>query len=113
MIVPNAVVRPSLGRDLSSNLANVTVNMLQPGTVFGDRASDLDLRIAKILKFNRTRANVAFDIVNVFNSDAILGYNPLLGSISAAGVYTANATWPAPTSVLQARLARISVQFDW
>ena len=113
VIVPNAVVRQSLARDLSSNLANVTVNMLPPGTVFGDRASDLDLRIAKILKFNRTRANVAFDIVNVFNSDAILGYNPLLGSISAAGVYTANATWPAPTSVLQARLARISVQFDW
>jgi hypothetical protein len=113
VIVPNAVVRQSLGRDLSSNLANVTVNMLQPGTVFGDRASNLDLRIAKILRFSRTRANVAFDVVNVFNSDAILTYNPLLGSISAAGVYTPNATWPAPTSILQARLARISVQLDW
>ncbi len=88
VIVPNAVVSQTLGRNLSSNLANVTVNMLQPGTVFGDRANDLDLRIAKLLRFSGTRANVAFDVVNVFNSDAILAYNPLMGSFSASGAYT-------------------------
>jgi hypothetical protein len=113
VVVPNSVVSQSLGRSLSSNLANVTVNMLEPATVFGDRANDLDFRIAKLFRFSGNRANVAFDIVNVFNSDAILTYNPLLGSISATGVYTPNATWPAPTAVLQARLYRLSFQFDF
>jgi hypothetical protein len=113
VIVPTAVVSQTLGRPLSSNLANITVNMLEPATVFGDRANNLDLRLAKIFRFSGTRTNVAFDVVNVFNSDAFLLYNPLMGSISTAGVYTPNATWPAPTQVLQARLYRLSVQFDW
>jgi hypothetical protein len=113
VIVPNAVVTQSLGRSLSPGINSITVNMLQPGTKFGDRANDLDLRIAKLFRFGGTRSNVALDIVNTFNSNANLGYNPLLGTVSAAGVYTPNATWPAPTAVLQARLMRISVQFDW
>src|SRR5262249_1999204 len=33
--VPNAAVAPSLGRDLSGNASNVTVNLLAPGTRFG------------------------------------------------------------------------------
>jgi Carboxypeptidase regulatory-like domain len=113
VIVPSAVVSQTLGRPLASNLANITVNMLEPATVFGDRANDLDLRVAKLFRFSGSRANVAFDVVNVFNSDAFLAYNPLMGSFSAAGVYTPNATWPAPTQVLQARLYRLSVQFDF
>ncbi len=92
----------SLGRPLASAAPTQTINVLPPDTLFGDRANDLDLRIGKIFKFGGNRANVALDLVNVFNSDAILAYNGLL-----------NTTWPTPTSVLQARLARISVQFDW
>jgi Carboxypeptidase regulatory-like domain len=111
--VPTAVASQTLGRPLAANLPNVTVNMLQPGTVFGDRANDLDLRIAKLFRFQNMRANLALDVVNVFNSDAILLYNPLMGAFSATGVYTANATWPAPTQVIQARLYRVSVQFDF
>jgi hypothetical protein len=113
VIMPTAVVGQSLGRPLSSNLQNITVNMLPTGTVFGDRANDLDLRLAKLFRFSRTRANVAFDVVNLLNSDAFLTYNPLMGQFSATGVYTPNATWPAPQSVLQARLYRLSVQFDF
>ena len=82
-------------------------------TLYGDRANDLDLRIGKIIKIGRTRSNFALDIVNVFNSDAVLTYNSLLGTYSASGAFTPNATWPTPTAVLQARLARISVTFDW
>jgi len=99
---PGSPLVQSLGRQLSSAAATQTINVLPPDTLFGDRVNDLDLRIGKILKFSRFRTNVALDVVNVFNSDAVLAYNPLL-----------NATWPTPTSVLQARLARLSVQLDW
>jgi len=97
-----SALQQSLGRPLASGAAFQTVNVLAPDTLFGDRANDFDMRIGKILKFKGMRTNVALDIVNLFNSDAILTYNPLL-----------NATWPTPTGVIQARLARLSVQLDW
>jgi hypothetical protein len=92
----------SLGRGIASGGATQTINVLPPDTLFGDRVNDLDLRIGKIVKFKGTRANVALDIVNALNSDAILTYNALQ-----------SATWPTATGLLQARLYRLSVQFDW
>jgi hypothetical protein len=102
LVVPNAVARQSLGRNLSGNVQNVTVNLLAPNTMFGDRLNQLDVRIAKILRFSKARTNLAVDIVNALNSSAVLTYNN-----------TFNATWPTPATVLTARLARLSVQFDF
>jgi hypothetical protein len=76
--------------------------MLERGTTYGDRVNQVDLRVGKNIRFGRSRANVSLDLVNALNSDAILVYTPLL-----------NATWPTPDTVLKARLARISVGFDW
>jgi hypothetical protein len=81
---------------------NVTVNVIDPNTVFGDRIDQLDLRIGKILRFGRTRTNLNLDIVNALNSNDNLGYSPTFGP-----------TWPAPTSVITARLFRVSAQVDF
>ena len=43
----------------------ITVNLIEPGTFYGDRVNQIDLRFAKILRFGRTRFNVGFDIYNV------------------------------------------------
>ena len=102
LVVPNATARQSLGRNLAGGVQNVTVNLIEPNTMFGDRLNQLDLRIGKILRFARTRTNLAVDIVNALNSSAVLTYNN-----------TFNATWPTPASVLTARVARLSVQFDF
>ena len=101
LIVPSAQIQPSLGRPLSGG-ANVTVNLIEPGTVFGDRINQLDARIGKVIRVGRTRSTFSLDVLNVLNTDDILAYNP-----------TFNATWPTPTTVLSARVLRASVQVDW
>jgi hypothetical protein len=70
--------------------------------MFGDRIDQLDVRIGKLLRIGRTRATVSVDIVNALNSNDNLGYSP-----------TFSATWPAPTSVLTARLFRVSAGLDF
>src|SRR5688572_60958 len=100
--VPSAVVAQTLGRPLSGSAANVAVNVLEPGELYGDRITQVDLRVAKLLRFGRTRANVGIDIYNLTNSNVPLGYTNTFG-----------ATWRNPTSVLDARFAKLSAQIDF
>src|SRR5262249_53513314 len=56
--VPASVVAQSLGRAPAGSVANVTVNLLEPGTRYGDRINQLDFRVAKTLPFGRTRSTI-------------------------------------------------------
>jgi hypothetical protein len=100
--VPSAVAAITLGRPLSGNAANTTVNISQPGKLYGDRINQLDIRLAKILRFGRTRTQVGLDVYNVTNSSAIQTYNQTYG-----------ARYLTPTLVLPARFAKVSAQFDF
>jgi len=104
-VVSNALVQPSLGRPLSNNAPNVTVNLVEPGTLYGDRINEVDVRIAKILRFGRTRTNVGFDLYNITNSAPVLSYNQAFSPTST--------TWLTPTALLQPRFWKFSVQVDF
>jgi len=104
-VVSNALVQPSLGRPLSNNAPNVSVNLIEPGTLYGDRINEVDLRIAKILRFGRTRTNVGFDVYNITNSAPVLSYNQAFSPTTT--------TWLTPTAVLQPRFWKFSVQVDF
>ena len=59
------------GRAFSGGSA--TVNLVEPGTLYGDRLNQVDLRLTKILKVGRQGTiDLDVDIYNAFNSDAIL-----------------------------------------
>jgi hypothetical protein len=85
------------------------VPLLTPGSMYGDRINEIDLSVAKILKFGRTRTRVGIDVYNVMNSSAVLAYN--LG-YAAPGTTGAGA-WLAPQQVLTGRYGKLSVQFDF
>ena len=63
---------------------------------------DVDLRIAKVLRFGGRRAQVGIDIFNAMNSNVAQGYLQTFGT-----------TWLRPTSVMDARFARVSGQIDF
>jgi hypothetical protein len=100
-IATNAVVQPSLGRPLSGNVANVTVNLVRPGTMNGPRNNNFDLRVSKILTFGRTRSTIGLDILNAFNSNTVLTQS------------SAYANWLQPQSIPQPRAARIGVNIEF
>lgn len=98
---PNAVVAPSLGRNLSGNQANATANLVEPGTMYGDRLNQLDLRFAKLLRFGGTRTSLNVDVYNALNASPVLRQNNNFGA------------WQRPLSILLARFVKLTAQFDF
>jgi hypothetical protein len=102
--VPNPVAALSLGRDLSGNASNVTVNLIEPGSLYGDRINQIDLRIAKVFRLPRSRFTVGVDIYNLLNSSAVLTYN---------NSFVPEGTWLRPLTVLTPRLFKVTAALDW
>jgi hypothetical protein len=97
----NALVQPSLGRPLSGGAANVSVGLISPGEMYGDRMTQVDLRIGKAFRFGKARTQLNFDLFNLFNANPVLSVN------------NNYAVWLVPTAILEARLFKISGQFDF
>jgi len=100
-IYTNAEIQPSLGRPLSGGAANTTINLLVPGDVYGDRVNQVDVRLGKIFRFGGRRAQANLDIYNLFNSNPVMQEN------------AAYAVWRTPQRIMDARLFKISGQFDF
>jgi hypothetical protein len=85
------------------------VPLLTPNSMYGDRINELDLSVAKILKFGRTRTRVGIDVYNVGNSSAVLAYNTNYAPPGTTGA----GAWLAPQQVLTPRYGKLTVQFDF
>jgi len=103
-VLTNAQVQPLIGRPLSGS-STMTVDLLPPGSDYGERLNQLDMRVAKLLRFGPIRTAVNLDLYNLFNSSTVLAELP---------TYTlATSTWRVPSTLLTARFAKISVQLDF
>jgi len=105
--VTSAILQAQTGRPLVTGLAFQTVNLLLQGHDFPDRLNSLDMRFGKLLRFGRTRTNLAIDLYNLFNSNTGTAYNQTYDPV------TNGATWLSPTTVLNPRFARFNVTVDF
>ncbi|MEP7305514.1 MAG: carboxypeptidase regulatory-like domain-containing protein [Acidobacteriota bacterium] len=96
-----------LGRNLSSG--NVTVNLIPQGTLYGPRINNIDFRVAKVLRFGRTRTQLGVDIYNITNSDTVLTYNLAYVAPTA----TAPSNWLTPSTIATARYVKVNFQIDF
>ena len=109
MVVPNAAIAPSLGRNLSACgvaavcNANVTVPIIPPGTIFGPRLQQVDLRFSRLFSLvGNARIRGNFDVYNVMNASNVLNMNTNYGP-----------AWQNVTQILSGRLLRLGAQFDF
>jgi hypothetical protein len=101
----NAVVQPSLGRVLSGSVANVPVNLIEPGTLYGERMNLVDLRVSKLLRFGGRKVSLDMDVFNLFNVDTVLLQN---------NAYAPNtSTWNTPQTIVAGRLIKFGGQFEF
>jgi hypothetical protein len=102
----NNDVKGSLGRDLSANAPNVTLNLIAPNAYVGDRRNQLDLRFTKRFTVNRTRIGANFELYNATNSNAVLTEGTTYVSSAVNG-------WRVPTTILTPRFIKLSMQLDF
>ena len=84
--------------------ANVTVNLIQPGTLFGPRRNNFDLRLSKLLRFGPRRLTLSIDGYNLTNSDTVLAYN---------NSFVPGGAWLTPTRIANPRYMKLGAQFDF
>jgi hypothetical protein len=90
---------PGTPRAFSAGTA--TINLLNPGELYGDRINQFDLRFGKVFRFGPRRASVNLDIYNLFNASPVMqeNFNYL--------------SWRTPQRIMDARLFKISGQLDF
>jgi hypothetical protein len=95
-----AVAPPSLGRPFFAGQSQV--NVVEPGTTYGDRLNQVDFRFSKLVNVGTGRIDLNVDLYNAFNSDAILTQQNTYG-----------ATWTNPLSVIQPFFVKFSARWDF
>jgi hypothetical protein len=96
-----AQIALALGRP--STQGAQTINIIPPGTQYGDRFNQLDLRFTKAFKATgNLRFRAMFDLYNLFNANSATFEEPALGP-----------TYLQPQVIMPGRLAKFAFQLDF
>jgi hypothetical protein len=108
-LIPTALAQAGGLVGTFANNVSPTINLVQPGTLYGDRVNELDFKIAKIFRFAGTRLNAGIEIYNALNANATLTYAQTftLTNVSGPGA------WLQPTQVMTPRFFKFTAQFDF
>lgn len=100
--VPLSTISQILGRPAQGTGNSLSINLLKPGEMRGERVNQIDFRVGKRLRYGRMRSNISVDIYNLLNPDTILNQSGTFGT-----------TWLRPTSIMTARTAKFTIQHDF
>ncbi len=102
-VVANAQIAPSLGRNLASGAnGTATVPLIKPGTMYGERLNQFDMRFSKQVRFGRQRWQGMVDLYNLFNANPVLAQNNAFG-----------AAWQRPLQMQQGRIVKLGAQLNF
>ena len=99
----------TLGRPLASGIPVEFLQIVEPGKLYGDRLSSVDLRFGKILRYGNSRTMINFDVYNLFNSNTTEVFQRTYSAPST----TPRSTYLDPLQIMSARFFKISAQFDF
>ncbi|MQA28540.1 MAG: hypothetical protein GEU82_01705 [Luteitalea sp.] len=103
-----AQIAPSLGRPLSGGTRSVTIEVADPYSQFGERITQFDVRGSKIFRLpGGRRIQLNADLYNAMNSSAVINL------FSTYNLADGGLRWRSPTQIMDGRLAKFSVQFDF
>jgi hypothetical protein len=103
----NAQATGALGRPL--RLANRTIDMLTPFSLFGDRIRQMDVRVSKLFRFGGQRVQANLDVYNLANASTPTF---LRNTYTAPGAVTTT-PWMQPTQIMDGRFFKFSAQYDF
>jgi Carboxypeptidase regulatory-like domain len=107
--IPFAVAQVGGLTHAYANGISPTVNLIQPGTLYGDRINELDFKLAKVFRFGHTRLNAGGEVYNSLNSNSVLTYNQTFNPAIQSGP----GAWLQPTQIMTPRYFKVTAQFDF
>ena len=81
---------------------SLSVQLVEPGTLYNDDQQQLDLRVMKTFRFGKVRVQGLLDLYNVLNASTVTTINQSYG-----------ANWLKPQAIVNARYLRFGGQLDF
>jgi hypothetical protein len=86
----------------------MTVNLIEPNTVFLPYQNRLDMRAGKTFRVgDRTKFQGFVDLFNVFNAGTVMAVNQTYGAVAATNA------WFTPTRIMDGRFFRFGMQMNF
>jgi hypothetical protein len=77
----------------------VTVPLVKPGTLYGERLNQVDFRVARTFRVGQSRIQGLLDLYNMLNANPVVSQNNTFGP-----------AWQRPTGILAGRIVKIGLQ---
>ncbi|MBI4477374.1 MAG: TonB-dependent receptor [Acidobacteria bacterium] len=104
----NGTIRfPNSTRTNLGATPSITVQLIEPGTLYDDRLYQVDLRGTRVFGIGARRVRLMVDLYNAFYNNAVLQRN-IFGLLDTYGP-----AWGRPLSILEGRLFKVGVQLDF
>jgi outer membrane receptor protein involved in Fe transport len=102
-VLTNAVIAPSLGRDLAAGArATRTVQLIEPFAMREDRRRQLDVRLSRAFRVAGARVLGTFEVFNALNANSVLRLTTRYG-----------AAWLRPNEIVVGRLLKVGTQITF